>query len=68
MLDTLARLMPRKSEAVQRKKAIAMFASMAGALVMTRAVNDPKLSVEILQVVAGSVVSTRNQRARSLAN
>jgi hypothetical protein len=41
-LDALARLMPGKSEAVRRKKAIAMFASMAGALITARAVNDPK--------------------------
>ena len=60
-LDTLARLMPGKSAAVRRKKAIAIFASMAGALIMARAVNDPKLSAEILQVVAGSITATGNQ-------
>jgi len=60
-LDTLARLMPGKSEAVRRKKAIAMFASMAGALIMARAINDPKLSVEILQAVARSVAATGNR-------
>ena len=58
--DTLARLMLGKSAAVRRKKAIAMFASMAGALIMARAVNDPKLSAEILQVVAGSITATGN--------
>jgi hypothetical protein len=37
-----------------------MFATMAGALIMARAVNDPKLSAEILQVVAGSITATGN--------
>ena len=59
-LDTLARLMPGKSVTTRRKKAIVMFASMTGALIMARAVNDPKLSGEILQVMSGSISATGN--------
>jgi TetR/AcrR family transcriptional repressor of nem operon len=56
VLDFLARLTPGKSAAARREKAIALFASLVGALVAARAVNDPKLSQEILQALSRSLV------------
>jgi TetR/AcrR family transcriptional repressor of nem operon len=58
VLDTLARLSPGRSAIAKRKKATATFASMVGALVLSRAVNDPDMSREILQVVSTSIAAT----------
>jgi TetR/AcrR family transcriptional regulator, transcriptional repressor for nem operon len=58
ILDTLARLTPAKSTVAKRNKAMATFASMVGALVIARAVNDPKLSREFLQVVSASIAAS----------
>jgi len=56
-LDELARLTPAKSSAARRKKAIATFAGMVGALVIARAVNDRKLSDEILKAVSATITA-----------
>jgi TetR/AcrR family transcriptional repressor of nem operon len=53
--DMLARLIPGKSKAAKRQKALAMYASFVGAVVVARAVDDPKLSEEILQAVSASI-------------
>jgi TetR/AcrR family transcriptional repressor of nem operon len=55
--DTLARLAPGKSAAEKRRKAIATFAGMVGAMVLARAVNEPELSEEILETVAESLAA-----------
>ncbi|MBL8483223.1 MAG: hypothetical protein JNJ60_13575 [Rhodocyclaceae bacterium] len=47
-LDMLTRLMPGKSEPTRRERALATYASMIGALVLARAVDDPELSDEVL--------------------
>ena len=52
MVELMARLVPGRSKAVKRKKALAAYASMVGALVLARAVEDEGLSVEILQATA----------------
>ena len=49
-------VLPRRSAAAQRKKALATMASLVGAMILSRAVDDPKLSGEILEAVAASVV------------
>ena len=54
-LETLTRLAPGKSPAQKRKQAIATFAGMVGAMVLARAVNEPKLSEEILETMAGAL-------------
>jgi TetR/AcrR family transcriptional repressor of nem operon len=54
-VEFLARLIPGKSRAVKHEKALATFASMVGALVLARAVDDPVLSEEILQAVSTSI-------------
>jgi TetR/AcrR family transcriptional regulator, transcriptional repressor for nem operon len=56
-LDTLARLTPGTSAAAKRKKAIATFAGMVGALVIARAVDDRKLSDEILKAVSATITA-----------
>lgn len=58
VLEFLARFTPGKTAAAKHKKAIVTFASMVGALVIARAVNDPKLSEEILEVVSASVAGS----------
>jgi len=55
LIDVLTRLVPGASAAAKRRKALAVYSSMVGALVLARAVDDPKLSHEILQAVASSV-------------
>jgi TetR/AcrR family transcriptional repressor of nem operon len=52
MVELMARLMPGRSKAVKRRKALAAYASMVGALVLARAVEDEELSVEILRATA----------------
>jgi TetR/AcrR family transcriptional repressor of nem operon len=64
VLEFLARLTPGKSAAVKHKKAIVTFASMVGALVIARAVNDSKVSEEILEVVSASVAGSAAARRR----
>jgi len=51
-------VLPRQSAASQRKKALATMASLVGAMMLSRAVDDPKLSGEILEAVAASVVES----------
>ena len=57
-LDMLTRLVPGKSERARRKRALATYASMIGALVLARAVDDPELSEEVLQSVLASITGT----------
>ena len=45
-------LMPGRSQAARRKKALATLASLVGALTLSRAVDDPALSDEILEATA----------------
>ena len=54
-LERLKRLMPGRSAAAKRQKAIATFASLVGALTLARAVDDSHLSEEILEAVAATV-------------
>lgn len=49
--DLLAALVPGKSKAARRRKAIGTYASLVGALVLARAVDDDGLSREILDAV-----------------
>jgi TetR/AcrR family transcriptional repressor of nem operon len=54
-LDIVRDLLPGRSAVVRRQKAIAVMAGLVGALVLARAVDDPKLSDEILKAVAASL-------------
>lgn len=51
----LRSVLPRRSAAVQRQEALTTMASLVGALILSRAVDDPRLSGEILEAVAASM-------------
>ena len=55
MIDGLATLMPGRSKAVKRQRALADYASLVGAMVLARAVDDPALSDEILHATAAAL-------------
>jgi TetR/AcrR family transcriptional repressor of nem operon len=55
-LELLAGLMPRTGEACGYDDAIAAFASMAGGLILARAVSDERLSNRILEATAQQVI------------
>lgn len=48
ILELLSNVIPGRSKAVRRRKAIATMAEMIGTLILARAVDDPALSDEIL--------------------
>src|SRR2546423_11949723 len=53
--DLLTKLVAGKSKSAKRQKAISTYASMVGAMVLARAVDDRALSQEILNAVLASV-------------
>jgi TetR/AcrR family transcriptional repressor of nem operon len=57
--DLLSELIPGRSKAARRRKAIDTYARLVGALVLARAVDDDALSREILDVVREGVPSGR---------
>lgn len=59
MVEILAQWMPGRSKAAQREKALALYASMVGAVVLARAVDDAALSEEILQSVLRTLPAPR---------
>ncbi|OEZ60385.1 TetR/AcrR family transcriptional regulator [Duganella sp. HH105] len=54
-LDVLEPLMPGAGDADQRRQAVATYAALVGAIVLSRAVDDEALSLEILQAVQASL-------------
>jgi TetR/AcrR family transcriptional repressor of nem operon len=56
VVDILTRLLPGKSNRAKRERALAIYASMVGALVLARAVDDAKLSEEVLRSVMSSII------------
>jgi len=54
-IDLLTRSVPGRSRAARRKRALAIYASLVGAMVLARMVDDPALSRQILTAVAASV-------------
>jgi TetR/AcrR family transcriptional repressor of nem operon len=51
-VDALRQLMPGRSSAARRERALATMAGLVGALTLSRAVDDPELSNEILEAAA----------------
>lgn len=51
----LARIVPGRTKAAKRRRAIASYASMVGAMILARAVDDRALSQEILETVLASM-------------
>jgi TetR/AcrR family transcriptional repressor of nem operon len=60
MLDLFTSFAPGRAQAVKRERAIVAYASMIGALVMARAVDDEALSNEILESVANALPGASN--------
>jgi TetR/AcrR family transcriptional repressor of nem operon len=48
-IERLLNLMPGRSAALRRKRVLAMMSGLVGALILSRAVDDPRLSDEILE-------------------
>jgi TetR/AcrR family transcriptional repressor of nem operon len=48
----LMKLVPGRSQAARREKALATMAGLVGGLILSRAVDDPELSDEILEATA----------------
>jgi TetR/AcrR family transcriptional regulator, transcriptional repressor for nem operon len=51
-IDELRELLPGRSQAARREKALAAMAGLVGAVILSRAVDDPALSDEILEATA----------------
>lgn len=51
-IDTWLKLVPGRSQAARREKALATIAGLVGAVILSRAVDDPALSDEILEATA----------------
>jgi TetR/AcrR family transcriptional repressor of nem operon len=54
-LDYLSSVVPGSSSSLRRQRAISTYASLVGALVISRVVDDPTLSNEILDAVAATM-------------
>lgn len=59
-IDLLARLVTGRSKHAKRQRALAIYASMVGAIVLARAVDDEELSGEILESVRASIIPTNS--------
>jgi len=55
VVDILMQHLPGKSKRAKRERALTIYASMVGAMVLARAVDDSELSEEILQSVLASI-------------
>ena len=54
-IELLTRAAPGRTRVARRKRALAVYANLVGAMVLARAVDDPALSKEILEAVKASV-------------
>ena len=63
LIEVLAQVMPGRSKAAKRQKALATFASMVGAVTLARDVDDPALAEEILSAVSASISPDKGVRA-----
>src|SRR5580700_5775442 len=64
-LDYLSRIVQGSSNNLRRQKALATYAGLVGALIVSRAVDDPDLSNEILSAVATTMHTKEVDRAQS---
>jgi len=58
-VDALRELIPGRSAAARRRKALATMSGMVGALMLSRAVDDPELSADILDAAAAAFEDLR---------
>ena len=61
LIELLSGIVPGRSQAARRQKALATFASMVGAVTLARDVDDPALAEEILQAVSASIAPPRGR-------
>lgn len=59
-IEMLGRLLPGRNKAARRDKALAAMASMVGAVVLARAVDDNALSDDILRATAAAISGSRS--------
>jgi TetR/AcrR family transcriptional regulator, transcriptional repressor for nem operon len=64
-LDYLSRIVHGNSNSSRRQKALATYAGLVGALIVSRAVDDPDLSNEILYAVAATMHHNEVERSQS---
>jgi TetR/AcrR family transcriptional repressor of nem operon len=57
IVTSLSELIPGKSKAKKREKALAMYATIVGAVMLTRAVDEPELSEEILKAARAHITA-----------
>lgn len=55
LLDLLVRIVPGKTKAVRKKKAIVAFSNLIGGMILARSVSDTKLRQEILDTIAAAI-------------
>lgn len=53
--ELLSRIVSTKSKRLKRERALAIYSSLVGALILARAVDDPELSTEILKATMESL-------------
>ena len=63
VVDALTKLMPGKLKRAKRQQAIATYASLIGALVLARSVDDAELSDEILRAVQKEIITKTDSRS-----
>ena len=54
-VELLMQIVTGKSKRAKRERSLAVYSSLVGALVLSRAVDDPELSTEILQATLASI-------------
>jgi TetR/AcrR family transcriptional repressor of nem operon len=64
-IDYLSRNVQGNSNSLRRQKALATYAGLVGALIVSRAVDDPDLSNEILSAVAATMHHKEVERSQS---
>jgi TetR/AcrR family transcriptional repressor of nem operon len=64
-IEYLSGVVHGSSAGVRREKALALYASLVGALVVARAVDDPALSNEVLHAVAATIQGKSTERNSS---
>jgi TetR/AcrR family transcriptional repressor of nem operon len=65
LVASLSGLIPGRSDAARRERAIAAFASLVGAMVLARAVDDREFSDEILEAVSATSFAIDRSSGRS---
>jgi TetR/AcrR family transcriptional repressor of nem operon len=61
LIEILARVIPGRSKAARRRKAIAALAELVGALVLARAVGDAALADEILDAARRELLAAADR-------